>query len=110
MFQMQPPKLILSAKSQPPQPPLNKLTALKHPTPTNHPTLTSQPPKRRSTTKFWVRPADVPRLTSAILRHLPLLVLGRREGALVEQIVEGGVAAQGDMSRFVNFYCCLCDV
>jgi SPX domain protein involved in polyphosphate accumulation len=40
----------------------------------------------RKTTKYWVRAEDVPRLHAAIIRHLPLLVVGRTEGALLEHL------------------------
>jgi hypothetical protein len=39
----------------------------------------------RSTTKFWVRPGDIPRLRVALIRHLPVLMLGRVEGGLVQE-------------------------
>ncbi len=32
----------------------------------------------RSTTKFWVDPRDVLRVKAAIVRHLPVLIFGRR--------------------------------
>lgn len=48
--------------------------------------LPPTPHSRRSTTKFWVAPADVPRLRAAIVRHLPLLVYGRPEGALMAEV------------------------
>ena len=32
----------------------------------------------RQTTKYWVRPEDVTRLTTAILRHLPVLIMNRK--------------------------------
>lgn len=33
---------------------------------------------RRSTTKYWVAPRHVMRVQLAVLRHLPLLIFGRK--------------------------------
>ncbi|PNH10183.1 Vacuolar transporter chaperone 4 [Tetrabaena socialis] len=37
---------------------------------------------KRSTTKYWLDPRDVLRAKAAIVRHLPLLIFGRRSDAL----------------------------
>lgn len=34
----------------------------------------------RTTTKFWVHPADVLRLKTSIIKHLPILIYGKKKG------------------------------